>query len=375
MTRPSLILTPKNIRTAVNLGRQAGKLFKKSKRKPAKHQSQVRTAHADDQIHSGIDHQRHKIVLKDHNKKIMVKSMPAQYYRDYNINITGLPGLTFWQEGLYLDNSTAWTQANGGTGNPIQTTVIAHFDVNPNRNITGSSLYAAGTLPAADKYALVSTNTTIDMTSFTTYASFVKIHVLECIANTSDNPLVLTQTSEVNAALGPASITYPGAANNLVAAGSVPLQIVTGGVPATAKSIIGFNASTVANLRKFWKRKKVITVYLAPGGSERVSLEIIHNSVRSRDYLADAPQFIKGTVCLVYEVTGAVVKGQDANQPVVHATPEVGVAHKIKYNFKGVKAVTNRLPTYYAAQYESTSLTNTAKQVNAVDGVANVQLV
>jgi hypothetical protein len=117
-------------------------------------------------------------------------------------------------------------------------------------------------------------------------------------------------------------------------------------------------------------------VYMAPGASERINLYVKHNSVRARDYLTsggDGVVYHSGAVVLVYEITGAVVAGQDAGQFAIHGKPNVLVSQHVKTVLKQVKQTTQRLPTYVVTgQQEAGAIVVTPKIVNAVDQLADV---
>lgn len=379
------ILTPKNIRTAYNLGRVLKKSVNKSRRggiptPPSRGKTYAAYAkthdHADDQIHSGVDHQRHHVVLKPKSKKIATKSQNVYYNWDYNFTMVGNWGSIAWNEGLYLDHAPQWLFSTNSRSPGA--CAVALFDLNYNRNLSGSALYTPSTVPSADQYCLESTRTIIDMTSVATYSQIVKIHVMCAKQNSGDACLHQWAIQQGNHSLGLSAFAFPTNTTTITQSGAGGYVEGSATPQVYGNSSFGLNPLQNSDVRKFWKNMKTITVYLAPGASERVELKIDHNSVRSRGQLSnlvnDGTSYVKGQITLLYETVGMPVISKDTNNDgsPIHGKADVLISQHVKGLFKQVKEQQQRISTMFVSQGEPVGKTNQPKIITAADLLQDV---
>lgn len=220
-----------------------------------------------------------------------------------------------------------WVSPASGTSvaPSIRQSEIPYFDMNPNRFTTGSGKLPA-TVPLDDRLCLLSQETIIDVSNFTSLATNLEMYVFRCTNNTDFDPVYLWNQQITADAY---SVTPYGA----------PLAGTQ--FPST------FGASSSATpymqpkgplIRGFYKMIGKKQLYLAGGASESVKLNIGHNWVaKEQAIISNANAYCPGSVVIVFRQLGMVAADQTVTARLAtHGISKIGAVFNTRYFFKGV---------------------------------------
>lgn len=316
--------------------------------------------------HGEVSKVYHAIVVRPHVPKAVIGSSLNELFWDSNLVIQGFAGQTYYKNILEINTTSQWLTASGNGFSGGQA-MIAWFDHNNERNITGSSLYGSA-LPLNDSFCIRKSLVTFDFTNLQDSTVFARLHVFEAVAPTNDTILSAWTLQNSFNALGTSAFSPPLATD--LGVGKAGYGGYTTIDPGQGKAFIGTRPDLNINTKKIWKKLRTFTFNMAGAGNHRMMINCIHNQICHRDKMSEsAVAYQRGSLEFIVEVTGQVVRDLDTGlgTTCIHNIPYIGVVSKVKTVFQPLKANAARLFTQYVTGKETSNITIAPKIIDNND--------
>ena len=280
--------------------------------------------------------------------------------------ISGAAGQSGFATLAQYGTLSQWTTASSNALAAGNTTLsqVPWFDLNPNRNTTGSGLYGFQA-PFADRLILTKVVQVLTISNLENIP--VDIELFYVKAKRDTNGLCTDElTNELGfMGLGATPMTYPPPGTNL-------------------GSAVGYEALTYPYMdykdcpftKTSWKLVKRCRVVLGPSAQRMMNVHITMNMLGDKQTMSQCnTTFIKGQCQLFARVVGGLIIDKTPaglNLPT-YATSRVGFLVNSKCFFKSCKAQGDRYPARVGVDYIPTGVAIANQQdINIVDGVAGV---
>lgn len=337
--------------------------------------------HGDD-VHSGITSTGYRVVVNPKMPKSVLNRVGWQYLENYTGQLSSNPGAQGCSTIAQIGTVAQCMVSSGNTVNYGSASSLgfqSYMSINPNEASTGGPVIAAIAQPASDRFLLDRTTLTIRLANFSNMASEAELYVFKSKMNSAHPPDTLWTELSVDSV------------NNQYAAATQPVSgSATGNALGRASTtFVGATPFQHPTFKKFFQLLKVHHVNLAAAAEEKVVFNIKNNQLidttkiieLNTSYTTSPASWtqaatdifnLRGTVCVMLVVRGALARDTGIANVCTLASTETGFSVSKHHYFKPVKSIQARFnPVVGMTQFPSTT-DATTKTFNVVDALQNI---